>query len=335
VRNEALETHDINHLQLLEVTHAPDEMVVPDAAGRVLALSGIEHPVTLADRRGRDLRALLAGDDTLVFRTDSMTLANATAHDLNDYIDIAMPAPREVDSVAIVFNLRNSLLNTVLLYDVMLGPQGAHAVDWLANDMSRISDVVELGRWYGSRMGMHIAVWRDGRYDPVAYLPDAGPIAWRRVAAVVPVPPLDTLRLRLTFVADQWRIGSLAVATRVRRPAPRAIALSDVRASDGTTDSAALRNLRDSDQRYLVTSSGQRFTVRFDAGRSPADSSRTFLLASQGYYVEWIRGKWIRAARGPHPFVPSDSSLFAGLQRWRAEQTDFERRFDQTRIPVR
>ncbi|HEX5436771.1 MAG TPA: hypothetical protein VFW98_06410 [Gemmatimonadaceae bacterium] len=335
VRNEALETHYINHLQLLEVRHGADEVVMPDAAGHPLALSGIMHPARIADRSGHDLRPILAGDDSLVFRTDSGTIANASLPDLDDYIDLAMPAPRGADSVAVVFNLRNSLLNTVLLYDVVLGPQGAHAIDWLAGDLSRIGNAVAMGRWYGSRMGMHIAVWRNGRYEPAAYVPDAGPIAWRRVAAVVPVPPLDTLRLRLTFIADQWRIGSLAIATRMRRPTPRVIALSGVRSSDVAADSAAERNLHDSDERYLVTSSGQRFTARFDTGRPTADSSRTFLLASQGYYLEWIRRDWIRAARGHQSFAPSDSALLTGLREWGRVHEDFERRFENTRIPVR
>jgi hypothetical protein len=335
VRNEALETHYINHLQLLEVTHGVDEVVMPDGANHALALSGVVHPAAVVDRRGRDLRDILARDDSLVFQSDSATIARATVHDMDDYIDVALPTPHGVDSVALVFDLRNSLLNTVLLYDVVLGPQGAHAIDWMAKDMSHISQAVTLGRWYGSRMGMHIAVWRDGQYEPVAYVPDAGPIAWRRVAAVVPVPPLDTLRLRLTFVADQWRSGSLAIATRVRRPEPRVIALSSVHTAGGAADSSALHNLHDSDQRYLATTAGQRFTARFETGQPSADSSRTFLLASQGYYLEWVRAGWIRAAHPEHPFLPSDSSLFAGLERWRTIHTDFERRFEQTRIPAR
>ena len=39
VRNEALETHYLNHLATLEVRHGRDERVVPDQQGRPLALS--------------------------------------------------------------------------------------------------------------------------------------------------------------------------------------------------------------------------------------------------------------------------------------------------------
>ncbi len=42
VRNEAFETHFINHLELLEATHAPGELVAPDPRG---------HPVAVAEQR--------------------------------------------------------------------------------------------------------------------------------------------------------------------------------------------------------------------------------------------------------------------------------------------
>src|SRR5438874_2719650 len=38
VRNEAMETHYINHLQLIEVEHAPDEFVLPNAQGRPMVV---------------------------------------------------------------------------------------------------------------------------------------------------------------------------------------------------------------------------------------------------------------------------------------------------------
>jgi hypothetical protein len=44
IRNEAFETHFINHLELLEAVHAADEFVAPDPRG---------HPVAVGAQRGR------------------------------------------------------------------------------------------------------------------------------------------------------------------------------------------------------------------------------------------------------------------------------------------
>lgn len=334
VRNEALETHYINHLQLLEAVHASDEEVLPRPGNELLALSHFVGPSRVRDRAGRDLRWLTqsrAGRPP--FSTDSLTLAHANANDFDDYIDVDVPAPPGADSVAIVLDMRNSLLNTVLLYDVMLARQGARAVDWIGRDLANIAEVVALGRWYTRTMGMHIYVLDHGSYEQTGYLPDAGPIAWHRVAVMVPVKG-DTVRVRLSFVADQWRIRRIAVAGTARRVSPRLIAAAWVTSASGAPDTAALRGLRDSDQDYLTSTPGQRFEVGFDAGPARG-ASRTFLLASQGYYTEWVRGAWVREASSPAPFVPGDSVLAQTLERWRHERPAYEARFASSRISVR
>ena len=334
IRNEALETHYINQLELLETRHVIGEVVAPDGENRLVAVGGLRPPSRATDRAGRDLRATLAANDSLIFRTDAARLRAANADDLGDYIDVTVPTP-DSDSAAVVFTARNSLLNTVLFYDIMLADPGARSLDWMGSDLANIGPAVALGRWYGARMGMKVAVRRGGAWEPVMGVPDAGPIAWRTVTAVVPVPREDSLRVRLSFVADQWRINSVAVASRVRRIEPRSIPVGRVVRSDGTPDTTARAALRSVDSHYLQTMPGDRLTTWFDAGVIGADSARTFLVASHGYYTEWVRGDWLRGDRRTAAFVPSDSSLAIAVDRWRTVQVDFERRFETSRIPVR
>lgn len=164
---------------------------------------------------------------------------------------------------------------------------------------------------------------------------DTGPVAWKDVAVRIPVPSGNRLRVRLTFVADNWRIDQVRLAERVRGPEWRPIAPAEVLTAAGRPDTAALTSLRDADQAYLVTSPAQRFFLRFDVGPEPKNTVRTFLLASQGYYIEWLRGSWLSTARQAATFEPSDEALVTALQRWRSEQRDLERQFAATRVPVR
>lgn len=334
LRNEALETHYLNAAALLEVRHDADEFVVPDARGRPLAVTDAAAPSRAVDRAGRDLRATLRAADGDIFRTAAGRLAAVGPGDLDDAIDLTFAAPRDADSVALVLRLRNSLLNTVLLYDQMLAARGARSLDWMGRDLERIGDAVELGQWYHHAMGMRVAVWRDGAFAPAGYLPDVGPIAWKDVAAVLPVPPgADTLRVRLTFVADDWRIDRVALARAWRRPAVRVVPLAAVRDADGRDLPQATASLDSADGRYFETRPGQRFTLEFRPG--PATAPRTFLLAAQGYYIEWVRGAWIAVGRDSSRFTPGEPSLLAALRRWRAEQETFEARFAASRVPVR
>jgi hypothetical protein len=343
VRNEAYETHFINSLELLEARHGPDEFVLPDAQGRLLAIDlRRTSALTFArDAAGRDVRAQLAASDGNAFSTDSTTLARAGRPPAgnDDAIELAVPVPSGTDSVALVFRLRNSLLNTVLLYDMMLGDAGARSLDWMAGDLERIGPALELGRWYAANMGLRIEV-RDSARAPwraAGRIRDTGPVAWKDIAALIAVPSStgDTLHIRVSFVADNWRIDRIAVARGWRRPEPIRHPLARAVDAMEATDTGALASLSAPDQRYLETLPGQRFTAEWATGPLAADSSRTFFLASQGYYIEWIRRGWLAAPRARATFAPTDSALPRTLARYREVKTDLERRFAATRVPVR
>jgi hypothetical protein len=335
LRNEAMETHYINHLQLFEVAHAAGEFVLPDADDHPVVVSGIRPPAEIAARNGQDLRETLAEADGKFYRTERRFIEGASADDLDDWIDLTADVPEGTPAATLIFRLRNSLLNTTLLYNEMLAPAGARAIDWLGPGLARISTAVELGRWRERRAGLHISVWRDGAYREVARISDSGPIDWHDVAAVIPARKGEkSLRIRLSFLVDQWRIDRVGVAVAERDATPRVIPISEVSASGGRADTTARESMSAPDDRYLQTSPGDRFFVDFNVGQT-AGQSRTFLLSSQGYYTEWIRGAWIQTASAKEPFNPTDEALPAALRRWADTRESFEERFMKDRVPVR
>jgi hypothetical protein len=336
VWNEALETHYINQLELLESVHAPEEMVLPDERSRSVAVRHLTTPTTIHDRDGRDVRSpLAAAGDGAIFTTDSARLNRATAADPNDYLDLRFPNPHRGDSIAVVLRMRNSLLNTVLFYDLMLAKPGARSLDWMTNDLQRIGPTLDLGRWYASYLGMRISVEERGKWRQVARLSDYGPIAWRDVAAIIPAPIGDSVHLRLEFLADQWRIDRVAIGDDVRRPRTRAVPLAAVTNVEGDAEPLALEQLRRADDRYVETTPPQRFSIAFDVGASPRDSSRTFFIASQGYYTEWVRGSWMMGVHDTITFKPGKDALDHVLRLWATQKDTLEKSFFRTRIPVR
>ncbi|MGI8842868.1 MAG: hypothetical protein ACR2HZ_04145 [Gemmatimonadaceae bacterium] len=334
VRNEALETHYINHLELLAVRHGAGEMVLPDGRGIPVAVRGIIAPSVATDRVGRDLRPVFEAMDDRLFASDPGSIATALEGDLEERLELAVPAPK-ADSAALVLTMRSSLLNTVLMYDFMLGRPGAKSLDWLATGIEEISTAIQLGRWMNERTGMRVSVWDGTAWRRVVRLPDYGPIAWRHVAVVVPVPPgIDTLRVRLAFAPDGWRIDEAKFAMQLRRPAVRSMPLARMADRDGAPHATGLAAITSPDSSYLETRPGTMFTIEFDAGPTPADSSVTLLLASQGYYTEWVRGSWIKNATG-EPFQPTDATLDQAVRRWLVVKDSMETQFHSSRIPVR
>ena len=331
LRNEAAETHFINHLALLAVDHGPDETVLPGTDGQPLAVRDLHAPVRARDRAGRDVLAPLLAVDGDAPSTDAARLARAGGDDPHDGVELVFPAPTDGDSVALVLTLRNSLLTTVLLYDVMLRGQGAQALDWLGHDLQRIDAALELGRWYVETLGLRVSVRENGTWRERGWVRDVGPIAWKELAVLVPAPREDSLRVRLSFVTDAWRIDRVALATTVRRPDAHPVPLTRLTDADGAVRGDLRAAVRDPDTRYLRTMPGERFTLEWETGRTGATS--TALLVAQGYYVEWLRPEWLTAPVGA--FAPSGAALDRAFARWRAQRHDYEQRFFATRIPVR
>ncbi len=335
VRNEALETHYINHLELIEVSHEPGEQALPDQHGLPLVVKNATVPPSVRDRSGRNIEQAVRSSDGNIFSTADQTLRNVSTSDLEDYIDITVPRRGNSDSVAVVLDMRNSLLNTVLLYDGVLGNPGLRSLDYLGKDLGRIGNALDIARWFTARMGMRISV-RDGEtYRQVARFGDSGPIAFHNLAVLVPVlrGTDDSVRIRLSFTADDWRIDAIHVSADWRRPSSRPVQIAGVTMQDKTQNASALASLREVDEGYLVTSPGQRFSVEFDVGAA-ASGTRTYLLASQGYYTEWVRGSWIKSASGK-PFTPDDAALVEAIRAWRAKQPAMERQFYSTQISAR
>jgi len=268
-------------------------------------------------------------------QTDDRTLAAARPGDLEDTVELEFPAQPGADSVALVFRMRNSLLNTVLLYDVMLGDAGARSLDWQASELDRVGPALQLGQWYAAHLGMRVAVWRQGAWEEAAHLRDTGPVAWKDIAVVVPATTGRSLRVRLTYVVDNWRIDRVAAAFGVRRPAALVRPLAEVEDAAGASDTAAFASLVAADRRYLETSAGQRFTIGWRPAAAPPDSARTFFLASQGYYIEWIRSGWLADPRRRTPFAPGPDALAEAVARYREVRDTLERSFRATRVPVR
>jgi hypothetical protein len=335
VRNEALETHYLNHLELVEAAHRPDETAVPAPLGGAYALSAAAAPTRATDRAGADVAAALAARDAAVYRTADPVLAAVTEGDPADWIELTFPAPA-ADTAAVALRLRNSLFSTVYFYDYMLAQQGAASLDWIHSGLANVSAAIEMGDFYTRRMGLRVQVWDGAAWAEVGRVIEPGPIAWSDAAVVFPTPPGPTVRVRLHFVADAWRIDRVALAA-ARTVPTRPVPLAGVEGVDGAADDAVRARLGGADEDYHVTQPGDRLTAVFEPGPpgGAGDGARTYFLAAQGYYIEWVRGEWLRARVAGEPFRADDATLVAALHRWRAVQGDYEARFDATRIPVR
>ncbi len=329
-RNEALETHYINHLELLSVTHFDGEVAVPQRDGTALLMSGLSQPFA-RDRSGRVVTDVLASSDKSVYRSDDKILASPRADDLKDFIDLVVPRPA-TDSAAVMIRGRSSLLTTVLLYDFMLS-QGPPTLDYAGVDLESIGEAMALGALFREHLGIRVSVYEDGDWVTAGRIGTSGPVAWETLGIKIPVPADDSLRVRLEFLADSWRFDHIVIAERVRSPSVSRIPLSAVEGYSAELNATAMERLSGADTEYHLTFPGQSFAAVFDAsGNENANFDTTYFLAAQGYYTEWIRRAWFD--REPTRFAADANTLARVVGRWRESRSWYEANFFTARIPV-
>ncbi len=333
LRNEMLETHYIDRMQVLEVTHEPGQRVYPDENGKPLVVGTMIAPSRATDFLGRDILAEVIGSDDRFWSSGAERFDDVTPENVLDHLDFEFDVPPGAKDIALVLRMRNSLLSTVLFYDVMLKQQNFQALEWMGEDLNRLGNKMELGLWYRKQMGATVSVWRDGRYRKVARIGDQGPIAWSERAIALPAGNSDTLKVRVSFVADAWRVDQVSVAQNAQRTRSRTLPVDRVYGPEGDRDDLP-DFLHKSDETYLITKPQDWLRLSFDAGPVEEHKERTFFLASEGYYMEWMRADWLQHEKR-QTFIPGDEALLQAISIWADTRDEMRKQFDSIKLAVR
>jgi hypothetical protein len=294
VRNEALETHNIRHMTLHVVTHAPHRHAFASEDGRFWIADRVTAPQRCLAAEGDCLTALKAsGGAERTTTVDSTDLAT------REFVHLAFPASGALPR-GIVLRARQSLVSTYLFYQT-LAYLGNHASDWFAA-LERGDPLAHAqARRAAEALGGIEVQLQDatGTWHTVATSAEHGPLA--ADVRVLPLPAGSVpsndglLHVRLRLAKGAWRLDHVALAEALE-PAT-AVALAPARVAReqraGTSDDpAALAALRDS-SRLLTTLPGDGLAVMYEVPSAPPAARTSYFLAVRGYYLEWMRRDWL------------------------------------------
>lgn len=332
VRNEALETHYINQLELLEVMHQPNEKIVSTRQGTPLTLKAFSELVSAKTASGEDITMELSERDGRSYEYD-IPVNNDPEGIEWDHIELVY-SPTEHKTGALYMRLRNSLFSTILLYDHILSSQGTGAMDWIGKEMQNVSEVVALGDFFHTYTGIRVDLMIGGEYEEITRVANTGPIAWREIAVpIFDIPTEDSVRIRLRFPADSWRIDEAGFATDFEMPEVNIIPVSKIQNSRGSGSSVEdLKKIREGDESYLITYPGDSYKITYNTSLVPPGMEASYLLAGQGFYIEWIRDKWIEDVKEPEPLDYSPEIIHKAQQEWQLRKVDFEREFFESKV---
>ena len=339
VANEAMETHYINYLQPLQVIHPKDSHALPDQDQNVVVLQNLNEVSAAQNSTGQDIRHLLRKSDNKTFRSDSLFELRLESDELQDWITLEVPVEAEQQEVYLALRLRNTLLTTILFYDLVMESQGVFALEWMNRMQTDYLYACLFSEIYQKYAGLRIYVLEDGQWSYKTRVGDVGPIAWKDMAIRVPIKNAgESVKIKLEFFPDNLMIDKLNWSSEIiPEDSLQVIScpLLSIQNSDGTllTDLDLL--LSDQDEDFLITYPGQSYHFTYQI-KSAAGLQSSVFLSSQGYYIEWLRGNWITGSGNDYNFDMYDiNGTISHLKAsWLANRTLLENEFFRNRIPL-
>lgn len=339
VANEALETHYLNSLTLETVDHPAGSRAYPTPDGEIVVIEG-DTVFTARSSQGEDVTAALTARDNGAYRTD-LVLTRALAQNITeDWVELTvrMPAEFRMERPVLTLRLRNTLMATVLFYDVMLKAQGVNALTWLGSDTLNSIYAWRISRWFDRRYSLRVEVWDGQRFVSAGNVSPTGPIAWHDVAVKLPPMQGPEARIRISFLPDNWMVDWASVGSgTAQSPAVSVIAAAGVDGLSIDRAEEVLAPLWEKDSSYLITSPGESHLFFFPAEVPAPGSVRTRFIRSRGFYIEWLREDWFKdagnVATGPS-FEPGDEAVMETARLWLQKKVDLEQRFMETKIPL-
>jgi hypothetical protein len=342
VTNEALETHYIDLLNIQAVEHPNGTIVYPTSDCNFVITRRLHSPIKVSNSQNSDVLPLILKRDTQCYRTDSLIFATKCDINWRDHLDVKIPCA-EVGQINLVLKLRNTLLSTVLFYDLVLGSQGLHALDWTKKINTDPNYAYLFHTIYNSFSGITVKVNHQGEYQKRDFISDVGPIAWKELAVSFPIKQEDInedgeVDVRLEFFPDHFMIDYIGY--EIESDSKTFYKLSNLSPRRIETYNGELRTdifpkIRYDDDDFLVTNPGESYYLYYYVITAPEKEVSVF-IRSKGYYIEWLRGSWLTENRRDYQFQLLDfkKTIHQLKKSWLDDRELLEQEFFHSRIPL-
>lgn len=339
VTNEALETHFINKLELIELKHPPGTQVLPNPRGSYTMINELIPPDEVLNSENVNITDKVSKIDEKYYRSGIEMVDKLNYGPAYDSMKVHLKIKNGLRKVKVVVRYRNTLLSTILFYEVVLATQGIKAVEWTKKMNIDVTYSKQFEFVYKMFSGMDVSANENDLWEHVSHIPDAGPLNWKLIADEIPVQKNGDVNLNLKFIPDNFMIDFIGfdtsnisndiISEKLIQPACMIDDHGDLR-------NDIVENLRSDDNKYHVTNPGDSYKITYNI---PKDYScdQTIMVRSKGYYTEWIRGSWIRNNNSDYKFNLYDirSTLSYLAHAWVENKDIIENEFFRTRIPIK
>lgn len=342
ITNEALETHFINEMELIRVTHPKNTAVFPTPDNQLLLFSEFNPPEEAKNSKDADVRSQIAKNDQVGYRSPEDLVLELKNGAYFDFLDLKMKVPPSISQAKLLLKIRNTLLSTVLFYEVVLASQGIDALSWTERMNTDPGYANLFQSVYHTFSGITIKIKKGDEWVAVEKINDVGPIAYKYIAVILPTYNQEELRVRLEFIPDNFIFDGIFFDYNNEEDEKsqyvEVLECESIWDSEGQERKDLMKSLSEKDDLYMVTEPSDVYHFFYPLKKDVEGHTSSLFVRARGYYTEWLRGKWLTEKSTPN--YRFDLSDFTGtfnqlVDSWLSNKTMMEDAFHKTRIPIR
>lgn len=281
--NELDEVDHTDQVTAIAVDHPLGTTVVPDEQGRLLLAGALVTPATARDFRGRDALARIIREDGWSWESTPTGRDSANPADLQDGLELTFPRPDSATVARLVVTGQSSPWTVVLLRELVRW-HGTETSAWYDSLDQGLPGTRETAGLIGRAAGLEVAWYRNGAWQRVGRLAEAGPEVAKRQAVEIDLAGTSDrlIRVRLAGLPLAWQVDRIGLSYGPW-PAPSVTPLRMVsgRSSQGRDVTALLAAV---DQRYLTQERGAWAVLDFAAPAPPPGMVRSYAVSATGWY---------------------------------------------------
>lgn len=290
MKNEALETHCVNQLQLLALPVPEGMQVYHTTTDRFIAGHPVSQALSARNEQG-ELVELLAEKDRKEYFSEADSLDLAAREEILLQFNIE---DMQAD-YGLLLTFRQSLMTTYLIYSAFdyMGPYAGEMITSMTMS-EETRDIVMEGLM--KELGPIEVFVQDDKGDWIlaGHFHETGPIAYN--TQLLPLEGIHEmvgiLSVKLRLTKGMWRLDQAAL-TRLGEEIEAVPLYPSTMDRNGQGYQEGVERMQDSSA-YIVSLPGDVFNIGFELPDSHEDYA--LFLSAKGYYLEWMREEWLASS---------------------------------------
>jgi len=303
--NERPETHHFNVVKLVGVECDTNAQVYSDANGILWPVYVQASPIRAEDNSGRIMT------DDVSYRDGNYWESNfperGMSSDFRDAIDLTIVNSNHANEGSIVIHAMNTHLSESVFDNIFsfLGDESLAFVNAAEHD----SVMIRILKEWLEESSLKAYIFNGSTWDNIGVIyPEADNIQFSKLIRLkISRQMSDTIRIRLTCLADVWKIDAVGVDWTPVTPLKQNIVplLSAV----GSRGEDLRHVLLTSDEEYAVLLPPDMINLKFRASNPVEGKKTAYAIYVGGYLYEWPSGKGSDALKALSPMISQEMKI--------------------------